>query len=115
MDIFKRANMLIYIAGPYTKPDPVINTRNAIQAAEELLAAGLIPYIPHLSMLWHLVQPHDIEFWYEYDLFMLTRCDCMLRLPGESTGADREEVCAVKWGKRVFRSVEEIQKWRDHK
>src|SRR5450759_2183999 len=82
---------LVYIAGPYSKPDLIQNIYDSIQEAEVLLAEGLaVPHIPHLTAMWHLVKPHAIEFWYEYDLVILARCDAVLRLPGASTGADAE-------------------------
>lgn len=80
----------IYIAGPYTNPDPVLNTRNAILAGQRMYEAGLFPVIPHLSLLHHLVIPQPLEFWYNFDLNLLTRCDALLRLPGASTGSDKE-------------------------
>jgi hypothetical protein len=83
--------MYIYIAGPYAKPDPVVNTREAIKVAEVIIKLGHVPYIPHLCLLWHFLEPHSIEFWYNYDLEWLDKCDLLLRLPGESTGADKEE------------------------
>lgn len=83
---------LIYLAGPYTSPDPVRNTHDTIQAAERLHETELVTcHVPHLSLLWHIVSPHDdVEFWYSYDLAVLKRCDALLRLPGKSSGADRE-------------------------
>jgi hypothetical protein len=88
--------MKVYIAGPYTKGDVVLNVRNAIMAAEAVLKAGHTPYIPHLSYFWHLVCPHPPEFWYSYDNEWLDYCDCVLRLPGESVGADAEVALAKK-------------------
>ena len=82
---------LVYVAGPYTRPDPVENTNKTIQLASELIEEGLVtPLIPHLTLLWHLVIPKPLEFWYEYDIALLARCDALYRLEGESTGADRE-------------------------
>lgn len=86
--------MRVYIAGPYTQGDPVLNVRAAIQAAEEVLAAGHSPYVPHLTMLWHLVAPHPVADWYAHDLDWLAVCDVVLRLDGESAGADAEEQAA---------------------
>ncbi len=60
--------MKVFVSGPYTHPDPVVNTRNAILAGEDIVRLGHTPYIPHLNHLWHLVCPHDPMFWYEYDL-----------------------------------------------
>jgi len=101
--------MIIFIAGPYAKPDPVINTRNAILAAEEVLKRGHIPYIPHLCHLWHLVSPHEEGFWSEYDLKFLPLCHAILRLPGESKGADKEvRIAEEELFLTVFRDIDEI-------
>ena len=94
--------MLIFISGPYAHPDPVINTRNAILAGEEVIKQGHIPFIPHLNHLWHLVCPHEEDFWYEYDLVWLRKCDAILRIPGESKGADREMEIAKEWGLIIY-------------
>lgn len=81
---------LIYIAGPYTHPDPVENTHKTIHAAEEVESLGAAIVIPHLSLLWHIVSPAPIERWYERDLAIMHRCDALVRLPGNSSGADAE-------------------------
>jgi len=93
---------LIYISGPYTRPDPVENTRIAIDAGKTLYAGGYIPFIPHLSLLWQLVYPMGQDAWYELDLHYLERCDVMLRIPGISIGADIEVDHAEKVGIPVF-------------
>lgn len=93
-----KRKLRIYIAGPYTKPDPCENTNRTIQAAEEVVKLGHIPWIPHLNLLWHIVVPHPPEFWYAYDLEWLETCDALLRLPGESPGADREVAFADEHG-----------------
>jgi len=99
---------IIYIAGPYTKGDPVINTRKAITAGEALAHAGYYPYIPHLSLFWHLIFPHDAQFWYEYDNVFLLKCDAVLRLEGESTGADNEVALATKNNIPVYFSIRDL-------
>lgn len=103
---------LVYIAAPYSKPDPVANTHKAIRTANELVDAGLVtPHVPHLTHVWHLVTPRPIDFWYEYDLALLRRCDAVLRIDGESTGADGEVAYAEKVGIPVFRSVADLEHW----
>ena len=87
--------MRVYIAGPYTQGDPVENVRRAIRAAERVIASGHHPYVPHLNHLWHLISPHSWEYWMTLDLAFLPACDCMIRLPGESVGADRETRAAA--------------------
>ncbi len=100
--------MKIYIAGPYSRGDQVINTQNVIHAAEEIIARGHIPFVPHLTMLWHLISPHPPEFWYSYDFEWLKECDAIFRLGGESWGADREIDRAKELGLKIFKSVDEI-------
>lgn len=88
---------LLYIAAPYTNPDPVENTHRVIRVADVIYNGTVwVPVVPHLSLLWHLVVPHRTEFWYSYDLHLLAACDAWLRLPGMSEGADKEEIEAKR-------------------
>ncbi len=107
-----RNRPLVYLAGPYSKPDPVENTHRVILEANKLLDDGRVtPHVPHLTHLWHLVSPRPIEFWYEYDLALLVRCDAVLRMPGDSTGADREVDVAEELRIPVFHSRESLYQW----
>ncbi len=64
VELYHEVSMkFIYVAGPYTGGDPVVNTRKAIEAGERLIALGFVPFIPHLTHLWHLISPHDIPMW----------------------------------------------------
>jgi hypothetical protein len=85
-----------------------VNTYRAIQAADELAEMGFVPFVPHLAHLWHTVSPHPYEFWLAYDLHWLRLCHAVLRLPGESDGADREVAEAVRLGIRVFTSTQAL-------
>jgi nucleoside 2-deoxyribosyltransferase len=89
---------LIYLAGPYTKPDPVENTNRMIRIADALLDLGVVPIVPHLTMFWHLVRPRPYDEWLQYDLQVMLRCDAVLRVPGESNGADGEVRVARRLG-----------------
>lgn len=100
--------MYIYIAGPYSGGDPVINVQRAIAAAEEVLHYNHVPFVPHLSHLWHLVKPHPYDFWIAMDLAWLMKCDAVLRIPGESPGADEEVKLARALSKPVYYSINEI-------
>jgi hypothetical protein len=106
---FVKNKRYIYIAGPYSGGDTVINVRTAILMAEGLMMLGLIPYIPHLTMFWHLITPHNYDFWLKYDLNWLDKCDGLLRLSGESSGADKEVEYAQARGIPVYYSIEEIK------
>ena len=101
---------LIYVAGPYGQTDPVANTHWIIQVAEEILELGYTPIVPHLSLLWHLVSPHEVDFWYNYDLAILARCDAMYRFPGLSSGSDNEVKYAESKGIPVFYSLYDLNK-----
>ncbi len=100
--------MRIYVAGPYSKGDTAVNVRNAILAAERIVDLGHIPYIPHLTHFWHLVAPHEIGFWYNYDLEWLGYCDAIVRLPRESAGADNEVRKTRDLGLQVFDGIDSI-------
>jgi len=100
--------MKVYIAAPYTKGDVALNVRAVIDAAEELVKLGHNPFIPHLTHFWHMIYPHPVDFWYEQDLVWLKCCDAMLRLPGESVGADREVEYARQEGIPVYYNLADI-------
>lgn len=85
----------VYVAGPYSGGDPVLNVRNAIAVADALLEAGFCPFVPHLCHGWHMVSPKAYEAWMAWDVAWLQKCDVLLRLPGKSPGADWEEHLAV--------------------
>lgn len=94
---------LVYVAGPYSHPDPVINVREAVLRADVFYEhEDVVPIVPHLSMLWHTIKPHPVEFWYAYDLEVLARCDAVFRIQGNSEGADGEVKEAERLGRPVF-------------
>lgn len=96
--------MFIYVAGPYTKNDVAQNVRQAIITANNLRALGHTPFCPHLTHFWHMLLPHEIDYWYAYDMEWLEKCDALFRIEGESKGADAEEARARELGKPVFYS-----------
>jgi hypothetical protein len=103
---------LVYVAGPYTKPDPVENTHRLIKIVDELVDDGVVtPVAPHLTLLWHIVTPRPLDFWYQYDLAILARCDALYRVPGASTGADNEADFAAEFGIPVFHQRSALYDW----
>ena len=97
----------VYVAGPYTKGDVAVNVRTAIDAGEQLLNAGFAPYIPHYTHFWHIHYPHDWQTWLALDKEWLLVCDAMVRLPGDSTGADLEHEWATEARIPAYNSVAE--------
>jgi len=100
--------MRVYIAGPYTSGDTIQNVRNAIEAAQTVVDAGHTPFIPHLFHFWHFLIPGDYEQWMRLDFDWLEQCEVLLRLPGESSGADREVELANVLGIPVFTSLDNL-------
>lgn len=81
---------LIYIASPYTIGDVEKNVRRQIDAAHVIMDLGHAPVAPLLSHFLHLVRERHYDEWMAIDLVILKRCDVLLRLHGESKGADIE-------------------------
>src|ERR1700748_1714008 len=92
----------VYVAGPMTKGDYLQNVRMAIDAAQQLRDAGLYPYMPQMTTLWHLCHHRGYEDWMDQDFVWLEQCHVLLRLPGESSGADREMSHATKHNIPIF-------------
>ncbi len=97
----------IYVAGPYTEGDTLTNVKNAIHAGETLFSHGFYPYVPHLNHLWEIYHTHTHEEWLSMDREWLELCDAVVRLPGESKGADIECEWAREKGIPVIGSVDE--------
>lgn len=49
--------------------------------------------------------------WLKIDFEFIRRCDALLRLPGESVGAEMEIVEANRLGIPVFHSLEDVIRW----
>lgn len=95
--------ILVYLAGPITKGNQFVNVHHALVAARKLRAAGVAVIVPHRSALDEMVGGSEpYERWMAEDFELISRCDAFVRLPGESTGSDREMQHAISLGKRVF-------------
>lgn len=103
---------LLYIAGPYSSGDQIVNSRNAIDWGQEFWETGLVtPIIPHLNIAWHLAFLHPLEYWYTYDLALLAHCHALFRIKGVSLGADAEVAEAQKLGLPVFHDPVAVTRW----
>jgi hypothetical protein len=103
----------IYIASPYTKGDPQENTDKSFDCALDLIEAGFAPYAPLYTHYLHLRRPQKYETWTGLDLVWVLKCDALLRLPGESSGADGEVAFAKANNIPVFYSVQKLIEWFD--
>jgi hypothetical protein len=114
--------MLILIAGPYasgTNGDPDLMRRNLTtleEAAWPIFQAGHIPMIGEWVALPILTSagasgpsdPLAQQVMYPTASRLLQHCDAVLRLPGESKGADQDVAIARERGLPVYTSLTEI-------
>jgi hypothetical protein len=124
---------LVYISGPITRGNQWANGARADDAMLTLMRVGIAVHNPMLTM-WagacraaldvsplsaatdsHYLRPlataHagygglDHAAWLAADKEIVSRCDAVLRLPGESTGADIETAHATACGIPVFHDL----------
>jgi nucleoside 2-deoxyribosyltransferase len=98
----------IYIAGPIMLGDRMANIRVAIDAANALRDLGFAVFVPQLDSFWSLVHPREYEDWMAHDFAWIDVCDGLLRIPGVSSGADREIRHATGRGIPVFFEVDDV-------
>lgn len=99
----------VYIAGPITHGNKMLNCLKAIQAANKVMDLGMHPFLPHLDFWWNEISPKNYEQWIEWDFSWLEVCDAVLRIPGKSNGADREVVFALEHNIPVFYSIKSLK------
>ena len=114
--------LLILIAGPYrsgTGDDPALldrNLRRLEEAAWPIFRSGHVPMIgewvalPVLSSAGAqgITDPLAEKVMYPTAHRLLQHCDAVLRLPGESTGADLDVAIARERGIPVYTRLEDI-------
>jgi len=89
--------------------NPYINIHNGLQTSAILLDRGFAPYTPHLSAFQEAaIGGRPVDVWLGLDHAFLITCDALLRLPGESKGADQEIVWAVENGIPVYLSLDTL-------
>lgn len=99
--------LLVYLAGPITKGNQFENCHNAILAAKAIRSETVAVIVPQRSALDEIVLgAQDYELWLLEDFELIRRCDALVRLPGESAGADREVEHAKKLNIPVFFGIE---------
>ena len=101
----------IYIASPYTIGDQAQNVKVQLDMFDKLRKLGLIPFAPLWSHFQHIVHPLSYDEWLEWDFRWLEMCDFVLRLPGESRGADMEVKHAEEKGITVFYGLDDLFNW----
>jgi hypothetical protein len=104
-----------YVAGPFSS-NPALNTHRAAMVAYQLFEEGVFAFVPHVRLLEDTIAPgRSYEDWMAFCLAWLERSDAVLRLPGESPGADREVAHAQELGIPVFFTVADLLAVRDER
>lgn len=124
----------IYLAGPISKGPLVWNVNQATEAFVRLAKAGFAPFCPHWSVYSKPCERYEKDWnyddskcrvvgtiegnadmthadWIGIDLAWVRVSDAVLRLPGESAGADLEVQEAHKYGIQVFHHIEALIEW----
>jgi hypothetical protein len=118
----RKKPLLILIAGPYRSgtndvPERMAANLHALERyALPLYRAGHLPMIgewvalPILRAAGSLCVGDSVyeEYLYPVASRLLERCDAVLRIPGESKGADQDVAIARERGLPVFFSLEEV-------
>ena len=120
--------MRVYIAGPISLGDLRDNIEQANVAFFELARVGFAPFCPqwscfggemiatqegYYSKAEHMPRGTNWDFWIDLDLPWVEVSDAVLRLPGESKGADAEVAHAQKNGIPVFTNIDDLLNWRE--
>lgn len=116
------AKPIIYLASPYSKGDPAINTHFQCKIFNKLLTEGIVwPVAPLWSHFQHTLFPRPYDDWIAYDNALLHLYDACLRLDAKvpelgycearSSGADGEVKAFLALGKPVFTEVTELYEW----
>ncbi len=98
----------VYIASPYTLGDVAVNVKLQIDTVNELMDEGFAPFAPLYSHFQHMVHPRPYQDWIDICLEWVGVCDCLLRLGGESKGAEGEIKLANELGLPIFYSTDEL-------
>lgn len=100
--------VVVYVASKYSIGDKEENAKKSMEVGDQLIKLGYVPFLPLLAHYQHLLYPQSYDMWLNLGLEMVRRSDILLRLPGESRGADIEVALAKDLGKPVVYSLEEL-------
>ena len=110
----------VYLSGPYSS-DPCAATNRMCQVWRRWhnrIGERVLIVCPHWSHLQQTVSPMPYEAWIKYDLNVIrvlarSGPGVVFRVPGESSGADREVALARELGVDVVVGEGELRQWID--
>jgi len=86
----------VFVGGPWTKPDPLMNINTTLKLRTQLQDSGLIHTVCPMSdtFMWGIVCVSDYETQTKFCFHELATCDIAVFRRGESSGRDQEiEIC----------------------
>jgi len=98
----------VYIASPYSVGNKKYNVKRQMITGNLLVNLKFLPFMPLLFHFQHQLYPLSYVEWLAIDLAWLESCDCLLRLKGESPGADIEVKKAKELKIPVFYNIEQL-------
>lgn len=98
----------LYISGPITLGDRDANVSRAKYAALVAMQRGWSVLCPHLSCYYEWGEQFSHSEWLKQDLPWLMHADALVRLPGESLGADEEVFFANDHHIKVYFGLENL-------
>lgn len=106
---------IVYLSGPITKGNRNDNLHQFNEAHRRTIDLGFAPINPGITMLlpfaWQEEYPHST--WIDCDLPLVAASHIVLRLPGESVGADMEVDFALNLDMPVVHDLDELAKWKE--
>lgn len=100
--------MVVYIASPYSIGDKEFNVHRQIVIADRLMDKGHAPIVPLLNHYANKLMPRPEDCWVAADLQLVAKADIVLRLDGESKGADNEVGMALLMNIKVVYCIDDI-------
>lgn len=104
----RRNRVRVYIAGPMTNGSGLsfnmTKIHDAIDTYLILIKLGFVPHCPQLTVFAEFMLPNNVSYeqWLELDRCYIDDADIVLRLEGDSKGADKECEYAKHFGKPVI-------------
>lgn len=112
----KMAKKLIYVASPYSNPDERVRRENYLivtKIVADLVSRGYVAISPitygHV-LLEHAKMPTDWEFWNDFCLTLLEKCDRML-VCNTMSGWDKSKGVAeeIKYARKMGIKIEYLK------
>lgn len=100
----------VFVSSPYSG-NVEENVQFQVDIGNELMDLGFFPFTPLLYDEMEKKKSRSYDFWIHFTAAWITDCNCLLRVGGESKGADGEVKLAKEKNIPVFYSIEELNKY----